>query len=154
MARKIYKTIRNITCFSIGLVIPATKDSKVEQRQIHFNGGITHPRFIPSTHIEEVEKWQKALEASPFYGVKYTLAASLPDTPKKETPVAPILKAKDPPEQPETPIKKIHQVKTLQGAVENLIKNGYTGDTDELTDRVSIVAAAKSINIEYTKLAE
>lgn len=154
MARKVYKTIRNITSFSIGLVIPATKGIKVEQRQVHFNGGITHPRFIPSTHIEEEEKWQKALEASPFYGVKYVLAATLKDAPKPKVIQPVITEPKASPEQRENPIKKIHQVKTLQGAVENLIKNGYEGDTDELTDRSSIVAAAKTLNIEYTKLAE
>lgn len=154
MARKLYKTINGITSFAIGVVIPGVDGKKDEKKHVYFNGGITHPRFIPSTHNEDEEKWQVALEKSPFYGKKYVLAATFKDAPKPDVKQPAPIAAKKQPEQPETSVKKIHQVKTLQGAVENLVKNGYEGDVDELTDLSSIVAAAKTLNIVYTKLAE
>jgi hypothetical protein len=154
MARKIYTTINNITSFSLGLVIPATDNKKVEKKHVYFNGGVTHPKFIPATHTEEEEKWQKALEASPFYGKKYKLVATLKDVEKPVVKQPPVTEPKRPPVQEVSPVRKIHQVKTLQGAIENLIKNGYDGDVDELTDLDSIVTAAKTLNIEYTKLTE
>jgi hypothetical protein len=153
MARKLYKTINKITSFSIGLVIKGKDGKKDEKKHVHFNGGITHPRFSPSTHTEGDEKWQKALEESPFHGKKYKLAATFDDVPKPVVIQPKKIEPKGPVEQPDNNvIKKVHQVTTLQGAITSLIKNGYDGDVDELTDLESIVLAAKSVNIEFTKL--
>lgn len=152
MARKLYVTINKITSFSIGLVTTG-KDGKKKKKHVFFNGGITHPRFIPSTHTEGDEKWQIELEKSPFYGKKYKLAATFKDTPKPVVVQPEEVKPKGPVQQPDNNvIKKVHQVTTLQGAITSLIKNGYDGDVDELTDLESIVLAAKSVNIEFTKL--
>ena len=153
MARKLYKTINEITSFSIGLVIPGKDGKKDEKKHVYFNGGITHPRFIPSVHSEDEEKWQIALEKSPFHGKKYKLAATLKDAPKPVVVQPKVTEPKASPEQPDNnTVKKVHQVTTLQGAITSLIKNGYDGDVDELTDLDSIVLAAKSVNIEFTKL--
>ena len=154
MARKLYKTINKITSFSIGLVIPGKDGKKAETKFVYFNGGITHPRFIPSVHIEDEKKWQDALEKSPFCGKKYVLAAVLKDEPKPVVVQPSVTETKKGPvEQPDNNIiKKVHQVTTLQGAITSLIKNGYDGDVDELTDLDSIILAAKSVNIEFTKL--
>ena len=153
MARKLYKTINNITSFSIGLVIPGKDGKKDEKKHVYFNGGITHPRFIPSVHSEDEEKWQIALEKSPFCGKKYVLAAVLKTVPKTVVVQPKVVEPKASPVQPDNNIvKKVHQVTTLQGAITSLIKNGYDGDVDELTGLDSIVLAAKSVNIEFTKL--
>ena len=154
MARKIYKTVNGITSFSIGLVIPATDNRKVEKKYVYFEGGITHPIFTPSVHTETEKKWQDALEKSPFYGKKYVLVATLKDEVKPVFVAPKETEPKEAPPQPGSPIKKIPQVKTLQGAITSLIKNGYEGDVEELTDIASIAQAAKSVNIEFTKLEE
>ena len=134
MARKIYKTKRGILSYSTGLIV---KGKKVF---VTFSGGVAFPRFIPSTHIEENEDVQNALEKSASFGNAFELAHTF----KK---AAPAVKTPE-----EKGLKKIHQVTNINQAITNLIKNGYLGEVESLVDIDSIQSAAETIGVIYTKL--
>lgn len=138
MARKIYKTRRNIISYSTGLIV---KGKKVF---ITFTGGVNHPQFIPSTHTEDNEDIQKALESSKSFNNAFELAYTFDSKAKPA-------KAK-PAEDKTKGLKKIHQVTSINQAITNLIKNGYQGDVEALTDIDSIQTAAETIGVIYTKL--
>lgn len=136
MALKIYKTINNITSFSSGLVMPNGK-----KKYVYFTGGSVHPKFIPSTFQTDDADLQKALEKSASYGKKFKLAAEVKD----EKPKAP---AGGGDEVNLTPFQNT----SIASAINTLIKQGWEGETDSLTDVEAVQAAGKSIGITFPKL--
>lgn len=134
MAQKIYKTLNGITSYSSGLVMPnGTK------RYVYFTGGSVHPKFIPSTFSTDDPELQKALEKSASYGKKFKLAAELKEEAKP---------ASDDDEVKLTP----YQNTSIASAITTLIKQGWDGDTESLTDVDSVQEAAKSLGITFPKL--
>lgn len=148
MARKIYKTLNDITSYTTGLVMP-DKKTKV---YAYFEGGVTHPKFIPSTYSTSDKDVQKALENSANYGKKFTLAATVKDEPKKkvESPAgSEDLKDQD---MVDGPALRPFGNTSVPTAITTLIKQGWEGDADELVDVESVQAAGKTIGITFDKL--
>lgn len=148
MARKIYRTLNGIVSYSTGLVL----DKKTGRKAYaYFDGGVTHPKFIPSTYETDDEEIQKALEASASFGKKFELAATL-DL-KKGRP-APAPKAPKTDGGDEGDGLKAFPNTSIQTAIGTLIKQGWAGNADELVDNESVEAAANSIGITFPKLKE
>jgi hypothetical protein len=138
MAKKIYRTKRNIIHYSCGLLVRGRKVF------VTFEGGVQHPRLIPSTFSTDDVGIQDALEAWGSFNKDFELVYTEPvATPKKKKPV----------EDEKPALKKIHQVTTVPQAISNLIRNGYLGSTEELVDVESVQAAAETLGIVYTKLS-
>lgn len=148
MARKIYKTIHGITSYSSGLVMADKKTKKY----VYFEGGVSHPKFIPSTYSTNDPDIQKALEKSSSFGIKFTLAATIKDravkapTPAKGTDIP-----KDGEVVAPTPMKAFGNT-SIATAITTLIKQGWEGDAEELVDVESVQAAGKALGITFDKL--
>lgn len=135
MARKTYKTINNITSYATGLVM-----KNGTKKYAYFTGGLTHPKFIPSTFTTDDPEIQEKLEKSASYGIKFTLGL------KHKAPAAP----KKPAGGPE--LKPFGNT-SVQSAVETLVKQGWEGETESLTDVESVQAAGKTVGISFPKLS-
>lgn len=159
MARKIYKTKSPVISLSFGLVIPDKKDKVY----ISFTGGIRFPTFVPSTLIVSDEKVQEALESTKQFGKKFEIAKVFKEEPKQvinvagatKTQEAPVVEETKPeptePEEPVVKVKKIPQVKTVNGAITNLITS-HGADPDGLDTLEDVIRVAKEKNVLYPNL--
>lgn len=134
MARKIYRTKNKVISYSIGLVL---KNGK--KHYVYFTGGVTHPKFIPSTYETEDTEVQAALEKAVNFNKKFELATTI-----KEKKAAPAKDAKE--------VLKPFGNTSISTAITSLVKQGWEGEVESLVDIESVQAAGKSVGITFPNL--
>ena len=152
MARKLYKTNVGIVNLSIGPIESST--GKAEY--VIFSGGIREPNFVPATVIVTDPKVQDVLEKCDWFNVKFVLAKAFKEEPKAKTviPKAKVVEEEEakPPPPPVITVIKVPQVKTVQGAITNLIRAG--ADPDGLDTLEDVERVSKKMNIEYPNIVK
>lgn len=146
MAKKLYCTKKPVISLGFGLVIPGRK----EKTYLSFQGGLVEPQFIPSSIVVEDEKVQEALEATKQFGSKFELVKTFREETVVHGAVPETIVETAPPVDEKKAVKRVGQVKTVQGAITTLIKQG--ADPDSLDTLEDVTRVAKEMNIEFPNL--
>ncbi len=151
MARKLYRTKKDITSLLIQLVISPKADGKPAVTEyVEFTGGIMSPSWKPSTFMTESSVIQDRLEKHPAFNLRFELAKTFEDN--KEIVIKKVETKSEEHKVVEAPkaAVKVPQVKTVSGAINKLINEGAS--PDGLDTYEDVLRVAKEMNVEFPNL--